>query len=52
MSKKPIKKERTYVAHTSTSLSSLKEGRTSLNSNRAGIWRQELIKKPRSGAAH
>lgn len=28
ISQKPIKKERTYVAHSSTSLSSLKEGRT------------------------
>ena len=49
MTGKQVGEERVCLAYTSTILF-IREGSQGRNSNRAGIWRQELIQRPPRGA--
>jgi len=46
MTKKQVEEERVYLAYTSTSLLLIKRSQDR-NSDKAGIWRQELMQRPR-----
>jgi hypothetical protein len=51
MTKMHIGDEKVYLTHTSTPLSFIKRSQDK-DSNRAGTWRQELMKKPWRGAPY